>query len=71
MSETQCTCDLVDVSDTPWEPRYVRGLSNGCKVHPPTEYEQKLLARQAEADEWEREIDKRRAAAEKAAREAP
>jgi hypothetical protein len=60
---TDCTCDLLDVTELAG-PKYVRGFSRGCPVHPPTEWERKKLA---EFDEWVA-LDKD---ARKAAREAP
>jgi hypothetical protein len=58
----ECTCDLIDVS-TRTEPAFVRGFSRGCPVHPPTEYELKLIAA-------EKEREARVAAAMREAREA-
>ena len=59
----RCTCELADIS-TPFEEKYIRGRSNGCPVHPPTQYELQVIA----------EEERRRAiteAAMRAAREAP
>jgi len=61
--DPQCTCDLVDVSDYSG-PRYIRGWSRGCLVHPPSAYERQNAERDAA---WQA----RDAAAKKAAREAP
>jgi hypothetical protein len=58
----RCTCELVDIS-TYTEKKYIRGLSRGCPVHPPTEREAQLLAE----EERYRAIDE---AAKRAAREA-
>jgi hypothetical protein len=60
---SQCTCSLLDVS-TITEIRFIRGFSNGCPIHPPTEYE--LRVREAE-EHQRRLID----AAKRRAREAP
>ena len=62
MSEPECTCDLVDVSDL-GEPRFVRGFSRGCLIHPESEYERKI---REEWEAWEAKIE----AAKRAAREA-
>lgn len=45
----ECTCDLIDVS-TQTEILFVRGLSRGCVVHPPTEYELRLIAAEKERE---------------------
>ena len=63
MSETECTCDLVEISTLLGEPAFVRGWSRGCVVHPAGEYEQRIMAEQAE---WDAKVK----AAEQAAREA-
>lgn len=59
----ECTCELLDIS-TYQGPKFIRGFSHGCGVHPPTEYERGILA----AEEEERA---RVEAAMRAAREAP
>jgi hypothetical protein len=59
----RCTCELLDVS-TFAEERYIRGLSRGCTVHPPTEYELRLVA---EEERYRAIVE----AAKRAAREAP
>jgi hypothetical protein len=41
----ECTCELIDAS-THGGPAYVRGLSRGCAVHPPTQYEREHLEAQ-------------------------
>jgi hypothetical protein len=63
----ECTCDLIDASE--WQgPKFIRGWSNGCKVHPPSAYEVETMRRQREFEEqWDAKVK----AAEKAAREAP
>lgn len=63
MNGTDCTCDLVDITELRG-PKFIRGFSRGCKVHPVTEYERKVMEEQAA---WDAAVE----AAMRAAREAP
>lgn len=39
----ECICELCDISELRG-PKFVRGLSNGCAIHPPSEYELRVIA---------------------------
>lgn len=67
MNGTDCTCDLADVSDDGMHPKYVRGESRGCLVHATNEERELIAGYQF----WSQELERRRGAAMRAAREAP
>lgn len=63
---SECTCELVDVS-TRTEIAFTRGRSNGCKVHPESDYERDQREKR---EAYEQEKATRAAEAQRRAREA-
>jgi len=65
MADPPCVCELIEVS-TYGRIAYVRGLSNGCTVHPPGPAELAMVEAQRVR---EAALEERRAAARRKARE--
>lgn len=46
VAKPKCLCDLIDTSTIFGPPSYTRGQSNGCLIHPASEYERKTIEAQ-------------------------
>jgi hypothetical protein len=63
----ECICDLHETGTIFGPPEYTRGLSNGCLIHPASEYEREMVEAQRRR---EAEFEAADAEARRKAREA-
>ena len=56
-NKPECVCDLHDIGGF-GPPKYIRGLSNGCQVHPASAGEQRMVAEREAIERARDEADR-------------